>query len=120
MRLEFNINRSAKAAALLVAFASFIIAYNEPNWNHFMLLMSISISIITSLLLVAYWPDALLRILAGCVFIASLNNLYDESFGDPTKFELNEKIFACVLAFFTALNLHTLYKQVKDGPPADE
>ena len=120
MRLEFDINRSAKAAALLVAFASFLVAYNEPNWDHFMQLMSVSISIIMGLLLIAYWPDDLLRIIAGCVFIASLNNLYDEFFGDPYKFELNEKIFACVLAFFTALNLHTLYKQVKDGPPADE
>ncbi len=120
MRVEFNINRSAKAAALLVALASFIIAYNEPNWDHFMLLMSISISIITALLLVAYWPDALLRILAGCVFIASLNNLYDELFGVATEFRVEEKMLAGILAFFTAFNLHKLYKQVKDGPPANE
>ena len=120
MRLEFNINRSAKAAALLVALASSVYAYNDHDGFYFTHLMAGFIAIITALLLVAYWPDALLRILAGCVFIASLNNLYDELFGNPYKFELNEKIFACVLAFFTALNLHTLYKQVKDGPPANE
>ncbi len=115
MRLEFDINRSAKAAALLVALASFLVAYNEPNWDHFMQLMSVSISIIMGLLLIAYWPDDLLRIIAGCVFIASLNNLYDELFGDPTKFELNEKIFSGILGFFTAINIRKLYIQIKYG-----
>jgi hypothetical protein len=115
-----KLNRYAKAAALMVAFASFLLAYNEPKWTHFMQLMSVSISIITCLLLVAYWPDALLRILSGCVFIGSLNNLYDELFGIATEFRIEEKMFAVILAIFTAWNLYELYKQIKYGPPAEQ
>lgn len=115
-----DLHRYAKAAALMVAFASFLLAYNEPKWTHFMQLMSVSISIITCLLLVAYWPDVLLRILSGCVFIASLNNLYDELFGIATEFRVEEKMFGVILAIFTAWNLYGLYKQIKDGSPANE
>lgn len=112
-----GLHRLAKAAAMVVALVSSIYAYNDHDGFYFTIFMAGFISIVTGLLLVAYWPDALLRILAGDVFLCSLNNLYDESFGDPYVFGSNEKIFAIIISIFTAMNIYALIRLVKDGTP---
>ena len=109
------LNRYAKAVAMLVALASSVYGYNCHDGFYFTQLMAWFISIVTGLLLIAYWPDALLRIITGCVFLCSLNNLYDELFGDPYSFDMNEHFFAWVIIFFTCSNLYKLYKQVNNG-----
>lgn len=117
MRLGVSTMRFAKAAAMLVALASSIYAYNDHDGFYFTPIMAGFITIITGLLAVAYWVDALLRIISGTVFLCSLNNLYDELFGNPYKFENNEKIFAFFIAVFLFLNLFLLIRQMSNGTP---
>lgn len=94
MRLEFNINRSAKAAALLVALASSVYAYNELNFGHFMLFQAISLVVIIGRIFWEDRKDPVLRVISGTYFLCSINNLYDETLGDPLSFKLTEKMFA--------------------------
>lgn len=115
-----DLHRYAKAAAMAVALASSIYAYNDHDGFYFTIFMAGFVSIVTCLLVVAYWPDPLLRILAGDVFMCGLNNLYDESFGDPYVFGTNEKIFAIIISVFTAMNIYALIRLVKNGTPDTE
>jgi hypothetical protein len=115
-----DLHRYAKAAAMAVALASYIYAYNDHDGFYFTSCMGLFISVITGLLLVAYWPDPLLRILSGDVFLCSLNNLFDETIGNPYIFGTNEKIFAIIITTFTARNLYELYIDIKNGTPDSE
>ncbi|MFZ4754331.1 MAG: hypothetical protein ACOYLG_13390 [Chitinophagaceae bacterium] len=115
-----DLHRYAKVAAMAVALASSIYAYNDHDGFYFTSIMAGFISIVTGLLVVAYWPDPLLRILSGTVFLCGLNNLFDETMGDPYVFGTNEKIFTIIITTFTARNLYDLYLAIRNGTPDPE
>lgn len=111
MRFGVSTMRFAKAAALLVALASSIYADNEKDWDHLLLIQAICLVLIIGRIFWEDRKDPVLRIISGTYFLCSINNLFDETIGDPLTFKMTEKMFALGLVVSVTF---AIYK-VKNG-----
>ena len=95
----------------MLAAAIAVKAYQEPDSFYFTRRMALYCVIVTGLMTYYSWMDRVSRILCVSLTALAVNNLYDELFGDPLTFGLNEYIFGLLVAANFIYQALKLWKQ---------
>jgi len=102
--------KACKIALMLSAFILWVYSSarpemraHDPNvslaaWVFWCKCIAYYCAVVTGLVMLEYWQDRLLRLIASTAFLACINNLLDELFFDPLTFQMGEVVFGVLIA----------------------